>query len=118
MKQHLYHSTQFSTRSWGCTKYFLAKTGQEYSTWLPTYNHSIMLGGSPLYSSSGGSFWAIVRFELYGLEFETANLEKVIVLNMFIAVVQENFDVTEDEKRIYQVKAFLQNKDYSAPTQG
>jgi hypothetical protein len=37
---------------------------------------------------------------------------------MFIAVVQENFDVTEDEKRIYQVKAFLQNKDYSAPTQG
>jgi len=37
---------------------------------------------------------------------------------MFIAVVQENFDVTEDEKRIYQVKAFLQNKDYSAPSQG
>jgi hypothetical protein len=37
---------------------------------------------------------------------------------MFIAVVQENFDVTEDEKRIYQVKSFLQNKDYSAPSQG
>ncbi|KAH0603703.1 uncharacterized protein H6S33_007362 [Morchella sextelata] len=45
-------------------------------------------------------------------------LGNFIVLNMFIAVVQENFDVTEDEKRIYQVKAFLQNKDYSAPTQG
>lgn len=37
---------------------------------------------------------------------------------MFIAVVQENFDVTEDEKRNYQLKTFLQNKDYSAPTQG
>ena len=42
----------------------------------------------------------------------------VIVLNMFIAVIQENFDVTEDEKRMYQVKAFLQNKSYKAPTQG
>jgi hypothetical protein len=30
---------------------------------------------------------------------------------MFIAVIQENFDVTEDEKRIEQVKAFLQRKD-------
>jgi hypothetical protein len=42
----------------------------------------------------------------------------VIVLNMFIAVIQENFDVTEDEKRMYQVKAFLQNKSYKAPSQG
>ena len=37
---------------------------------------------------------------------------------MFIAVIQENFDVTEDEKRMYQVKSFLQNKSYSAPSQG
>jgi hypothetical protein len=43
---------------------------------------------------------------------------KVIVLNMFIAVIQENFDVTENEKRLYQVKAFLQNKSYKAPSQG
>lgn len=42
----------------------------------------------------------------------------VIVLNMFIAVIQENFDVTEDEKRMEQVKAFLQNKSYKAPSQG
>jgi hypothetical protein len=42
----------------------------------------------------------------------------VIVLNMFIAVIQENFDVTEDEKRMHQVKAFLQNKSYKAPSQG
>jgi hypothetical protein len=30
---------------------------------------------------------------------------------MFIAVIQENFDVSEDEKRLQQVKAFLQNKE-------
>jgi voltage-dependent calcium channel len=34
-----------------------------------------------------------------------------ILINMFIAVIQENFDVSEDEKRLQQVKAFLQNKD-------
>ncbi|GFP60517.1 calcium-channel protein cch1 [Trichoderma asperellum] len=30
---------------------------------------------------------------------------------MFIAVIQENFDVSEDEKRLEQVKAFLQRKE-------
>jgi hypothetical protein len=35
-----------------------------------------------------------------------------IVLNMFIAVIQENFDVSEDEKRLQQVKAFLQRKEH------
>lgn len=34
-----------------------------------------------------------------------------IILNMFIAVIQENFDVSEDEKRLQQVKAFLQQKE-------
>ena len=34
-----------------------------------------------------------------------------IILNMFIAVIQENFDVSEDEKRLHQVKAFLQQKE-------
>lgn len=38
-------------------------------------------------------------------------LANFIVLNMFIAVIQENFDVSEDEKRMYQVKAFLQRKE-------
>ncbi|KAI9722779.1 MAG: calcium channel protein [Chrysothrix sp. TS-e1954] len=37
-----------------------------------------------------------------------------IVLNMFIAVIQENFDVSEDEKRLQQVKAFLQQKELGA----
>jgi voltage-dependent calcium channel len=34
-----------------------------------------------------------------------------IVLNMFIAVIQESFDVSEDEKRLQQVKAFLRQKE-------
>ena len=34
-----------------------------------------------------------------------------ILVNMFIAVIQENFDVSEDEKRLEQVKAFLQRKE-------
>jgi hypothetical protein len=38
-------------------------------------------------------------------------LSYFILINMFIAVIQENFDVSEDEKRLQQVKAFLQNKD-------
>lgn len=33
-----------------------------------------------------------------------------ILVNMFIAVIQENFDVSEDEKRLEQVKKFLQRK--------
>lgn len=41
-----------------------------------------------------------------------------IVLNMFIAVIQENFDVSEDEKRFQQVKAFLQQRDIGASSNG
>ncbi|KAI9844230.1 MAG: calcium channel protein [Sclerophora amabilis] len=40
-------------------------------------------------------------------------LANFIVLNMFIAVIQENFDVTEDEKRLQQFKAFLQRRELS-----
>lgn len=35
---------------------------------------------------------------------------------MFIAVIQENFDVSEDEKRIKQVEAFLQQRELGAST--
>lgn len=45
-------------------------------------------------------------------------LANFIVLNMFIAVIQENFDVSEDEKRLQQVKAFLSSKEYGAGGQG
>lgn len=34
-----------------------------------------------------------------------------IIVNMFVAVIQENFDVSEDEKRLEQVKSFLQRKE-------
>lgn len=45
-------------------------------------------------------------------------LANFIVLNMFIAVIQENFDVSEDEKRLQQVKAFLQQKELGSSSQG
>jgi voltage-dependent calcium channel len=41
-----------------------------------------------------------------------------IVLNMFIAVIQESFDVSEDEKRLQQVKAFLRQKEMSGSSGG
>ena len=43
-------------------------------------------------------------------------LANFIVLNMFIAVIQENFDVTEDQKLIQQVKAFIQQRDLGVST--
>ncbi|KIX07286.1 uncharacterized protein Z518_01939 [Rhinocladiella mackenziei CBS 650.93] len=49
------------------------------------------------------------------LWFIIANL---IVLNMFIAVIQESFDVSEDEKRLQQVKAFLKQKEASGGASG
>lgn len=45
-------------------------------------------------------------------------LANFIVLNMFIAVIQENFDVTEDEKRLQQVRAFLQQKELGGSSHG
>jgi len=38
-------------------------------------------------------------------------LSYFILINMFIAVIQENFDVGEDTKRLEQIKAFLQRRD-------
>ncbi|KAL2269870.1 hypothetical protein VTJ83DRAFT_2054 [Remersonia thermophila] len=38
-------------------------------------------------------------------------LSYFIIINMFIAVIQENFDVGEDMKRLEQVKAFLQRRE-------
>ncbi|KAF2484444.1 Ion transport protein-domain-containing protein [Neohortaea acidophila] len=41
-----------------------------------------------------------------------------ITLNMFIAVIQENFDVSEDQKRVQQVRMFLQQKEMGSNSQG
>ena len=43
-------------------------------------------------------------------------LSYFILINMFIAVIQENFDVGEDIKRLEQVKAFLQRKELGGGT--
>ncbi|KAI0387275.1 Ion transport protein-domain-containing protein [Hypomontagnella monticulosa] len=53
------------------------------------------------------------RTSWYGAMFLIAwfILSFFILVNMFIAVIQENFDVSEDEKRLEQVKAFLQRKE-------
>ncbi|GAB7348680.1 hypothetical protein MBLNU459_g7040t3 [Dothideomycetes sp. NU459] len=45
-------------------------------------------------------------------------LANFIVLNMFIAVIQENFDVSEDEKRLQQVKAFLSQRRFGQAQHG
>ena len=45
-------------------------------------------------------------------------LANFIILNMFIAVIQENFDVTEDEKRLQQVRAFLQQNEVGGSSHG
>ncbi|KAJ4523500.1 calcium channel protein [Exophiala dermatitidis] len=45
-------------------------------------------------------------------------ISNLIVLNMFIAVIQESFDVSEDEKRLQQVKAFLKQKEISGSASG
>lgn len=45
-------------------------------------------------------------------------LANFIILNMFIAVIQESFDVSEDEKRLQQVKAFVQQKQLSGSSHG
>ncbi|KAF2401184.1 calcium channel-like protein subunit Cch1 [Trichodelitschia bisporula] len=45
-------------------------------------------------------------------------LANFIVLNMFIAVIQENFDISEDEKRLQQVKAFLEQKELGGSNHG
>jgi hypothetical protein len=37
---------------------------------------------------------------------------------MFIAVIQENFDISEDEKRLQQVKAFLQQRELGGNSTG
>jgi hypothetical protein len=43
-------------------------------------------------------------------------LANLIILNMFIAVIQESFDVSEDEKRVQQIQQFLKQKEATAAT--
>lgn len=73
---------------------------------------------SILYSSTeSGAPWgtAWISGVFFIMWFILANF---IILNMFIAVIQESFDVSEDEKRLQQVKAFLQQKQLSGSSHG
>lgn len=45
-------------------------------------------------------------------------LANFIIINMFIAVIQESFDVSEDQKRLHQIKAFLQQKELGSSSSG
>lgn len=45
-------------------------------------------------------------------------LGNFILVNMFIAVIQETFDVSEDEKRMHQVRSFLNRKELGGSTNG
>ena len=84
------------------------------------------LGMYQIFSSEG---WTTIVYNVtnYDIAYNTAwmgaaffilwfVLANFITLNMFIAVIQENFDISEDEKRLQQVKAFLQQKDMGNST--
>ncbi|KAK5987704.1 Calcium-channel protein cch1 [Cladobotryum mycophilum] len=73
---------------------------------LSSENWTAILYSVTSYTTSLGTAWigAIFLIGWFILAF-------FILINMFIAVIQENFDVSEDEKRLEQVKAFLQRKE-------
>jgi len=80
---------------------------------LSSENWTILMYNSTQYQQLWGESWMGATF--FVLWFILANF---IVLNMFIAVIQENFDVSEDEKRLQQVKAFLQQKELGGSSHG
>lgn len=80
---------------------------------LSSENWTILMYNSTSFEFTWHTAWIGATF--FVLWFILANF---IVLNMFIAVIQENFDVTEDEKRLEQVKAFLHQKELSGSSHG
>ncbi len=80
---------------------------------LSSENWTIPMYNATQYESGWHGSWIGAAFFI--LWFILANF---IILNMFIAVIQENFDVTEDEKRLQQVKAFLQQKELGGSSHG
>ncbi|OJJ49743.1 hypothetical protein ASPZODRAFT_89183 [Penicilliopsis zonata CBS 506.65] len=80
---------------------------------LSSENWTTILYNATAYTTHFKTAWISAIFFI--LWFIVANF---IVLNMFIAVIQESFDVSEDEKRLHQVKAFLEQKQVSSSSQG
>lgn len=80
---------------------------------LSSENWTSLMYDTTSYEDQWHTAWISASFFI--LWFILANF---IVLNMFIAVIQENFDVTEDEKRLYQVRAFLQQSELGGSSHG
>ncbi|KAI1907781.1 calcium channel protein [Ophidiomyces ophidiicola] len=80
---------------------------------LSSENWTSILYNSTASSAPWKTAWISASFFI--MWFILANF---VVLNMFIAVIQESFDVSEDEKRLHQVKAFLQQKQLNASSSG
>lgn len=95
-----------------------------------TFNniYNSFLGMYQIFSSEN---WTVMVYNVtnYDVRFNTAwmgaaffilwfILANFIVLNMFIAVIQENFDISEDDKRLQQVKAFLQQRELGTGAHG
>lgn len=72
---------------------------------LSSENWTTILYNVTAYTVPFKTSWISAAFII--LWFIVANF---IILNMFIAVIQESFDVSEDEKRLQQVRAFLEQR--------
>ncbi|KAJ5494192.1 hypothetical protein N7463_010279 [Penicillium fimorum] len=80
---------------------------------LSSENWTTILYNATAYTDYFKTAWISAAFII--LWFIVANF---IILNMFIAVIQESFDVSEDEKRMHQVRAFLEQKQVHGAPQG
>ncbi|KAJ5687754.1 hypothetical protein N7536_010373 [Penicillium majusculum] len=80
---------------------------------LSSENWTTILYNASAYTTGFNTAWISAAF--ITLWFIVSNF---IILNMFIAVIQESFDVSEDEKRMHQVKAFLEQKQVHGAPQG
>lgn len=80
---------------------------------LSSEDWSSVLYNATAYTRPFYTAWISATFLV--LWFIVANF---IILNMFIAVIQESFDVSEDEKRLHQVRAFLEQKHLNGSSQG
>ncbi|KAJ5082292.1 hypothetical protein N7532_011335 [Penicillium argentinense] len=79
---------------------------------LSSENWTEILYDATAYTVNFNTGWISAAFFI--LWFIVANF---IILNMFIAVIQESFDVSEDEKRLQQVRAFLEQRNTSGAAQ-
>lgn len=85
--------------------------GNIYNSFLGMYqilsseNWTDILYSATAATNSYNMAWISAMFIIIWFMF--ANL---VVLNMFIAVIQESFDVSEEDKRIEQIKAYIKNQ--------